>query len=66
MTVVLQQKDNALWLPPDALRTFQGKDFVLIQDGEAQRRIPVKVGIKTPDRVEILEGLTSGQIAVGQ
>jgi multidrug efflux pump subunit AcrA (membrane-fusion protein) len=66
VTVVLQQRDNALWVPPDALRTYQGKDYVLIQDGDAQRRVPVKVGIKTSDRIEIVEGLTAGQIAVGQ
>jgi len=66
VSVILQQKDNVLWVPPDAVRTFQGKDFVLVQDGETQRRVPVKVGIKTEDRVEIESGLSLGQIVIGQ
>jgi RND family efflux transporter MFP subunit len=66
VTCTVQSKDNVLWVPPDAVRTYQGKDFVLIQDGDVERRIPVKVGIRTEDRVEIVSGLTEGQIAIGQ
>lgn len=65
VSVVLQKKDNVLWLPPAAIRTFQGKDFVLVLDGEGQRRMPVKVGIKAEDRVEILSGVDEGQVVVG-
>ncbi|MDI7274454.1 MAG: efflux RND transporter periplasmic adaptor subunit [Anaerolineae bacterium] len=65
VTVVLQQKDDVLWLPPAAVRTFQGKDFVLVLDGEGQRRVPVKLGIKAEDRVEILSGVEEGQVVVG-
>ena len=54
-----------LWIPLAALRSFQGKDFVIVAEGETQRRVSVTVGIKTEDRVEILSGLTAGQIVVG-
>jgi multidrug efflux pump subunit AcrA (membrane-fusion protein) len=64
--ITLEQKDNALWLPPAAIRTFQGRDFVVIQDGASQRRVDVKLGIKGEDRVEVLEGVQEGQIVVGQ
>lgn len=64
-SVTLQKKDDVLWLPPEAIRTFQGKDFVLVQDGEVQRRVPVKLGIKAEDKVEILDGATEGQVVVG-
>ena len=64
--ITLEQKDNALWLPPAAIRTFQGRDFVVIQEGEAQRRVDVKLGIKGEDRVEVLEGVQEGQVVVGQ
>ncbi|MBN1994860.1 MAG: efflux RND transporter periplasmic adaptor subunit [Anaerolineae bacterium] len=63
--VILEQKDNVLWLPPQAVRKFEGRDFVVVQDGELQRRVDVKVGIESEDRVEIEEGLTEGQIVVG-
>ena len=64
--ITLEQKDDALWLPPAAIRTFQGRDFVVIQDGATQRRVDVKLGIKGKDRVEVLEGVQAGQVVVGQ
>jgi multidrug efflux pump subunit AcrA (membrane-fusion protein) len=64
--ITLEQKDAALWLPPAAIRTFQGRDVVVIQDGSAQRRVDVKLGIKGEDRVEVLEGVQEGQVVVGQ
>lgn len=65
ITVILEQKENVLWLPPQAIRTFEGREFVVVQDGEYQARIDVKIGIEGEDRVEILEGLEEGQIVIG-
>jgi multidrug efflux pump subunit AcrA (membrane-fusion protein) len=63
--VILKKKDNVLWLPPQAVRLFEGRQFVVVQDGELQRRVDVKVGIEGEERVEIEDGLTAGQIVVG-
>jgi HlyD family secretion protein len=64
ITIVLEHKNNVLWLPPQAIRNFEGRTFVIVQDGEGQRRVDVKVGIEAEDRVEILDGLTEGQTVV--
>ncbi len=64
--VQLEHKDAVLWLPPQAIRVFDGRRFVVVQDGDIQRRVDVKVGIQTPDRIEIEEGLDEGQVVVGQ
>jgi multidrug efflux pump subunit AcrA (membrane-fusion protein) len=64
--ITLEQKNDALWLPLAAIRTFQGRDFVVIQDGSSQRRVDVKLGIKGEDRVEVLDGVQEGQVVVGQ
>jgi len=64
VTVVLQRKEETLWVPPQAIRTFEGRQFVVLQDGSAQRRVDVKLGILGEDRVEILAGLTEGQVVV--
>lgn len=64
--VELERKDAALWLPTQAIRIFDGRRFVVVQDGEVQRRVDVKVGIQTNERVEIEEGLEEGQVVVGQ
>lgn len=63
--VVLEEKPDVLWLPPQAIRTFDGRRFVVVQDGEAQRRVDVKIGIEGEDRVEIEDGLTLGQVVIG-
>ncbi len=65
ITVELEKKEDALWLPPQAIRTFEGRTFVLIQEGDVQRRVDVSLGIRGDDRVEILEGLTEGQVVIG-
>jgi HlyD family secretion protein len=65
VTVELAQRENVLWIPPAGLRTFQGLDFAIIQDGELQRRVDVRLGLRSPDRVEILDGLGEGQVVIG-
>ena len=64
VVVVLEVKDNVLWLPPQAIRNFEGRKFVVVKHGEGQRRADVKVGIIGDDRIEILEGLSEGQVVV--
>jgi membrane fusion protein, macrolide-specific efflux system len=64
--VELDRKEDVLWLPPQAIRTFDGRRFVVIQDSDVQRRVDVRVGIQTPDRVEIVEGLEVNQVVIGQ
>jgi len=66
VTIVLEEKDDVLWLPPAAIRIFQGREFVIVQDADRQRRADVTIGIESDERVEILEGLEEGQIVVGQ
>jgi RND family efflux transporter MFP subunit len=65
-TVELERKPDVLWVPPQALRVFDGRYFAVLQDGDAQRRVDVKVGIQAEDRVEVEEGLEEGQVVVGQ
>jgi macrolide-specific efflux system membrane fusion protein len=64
VTITLEQKQDVIWLPIQAVRTFEGRRFVVVQDGSIQRRVDVKVGITGEDRIEIIEGLTEGQIVV--
>jgi membrane fusion protein, macrolide-specific efflux system len=63
-TVILERKENVLWLPPQAIRTFEGRRFVVVQEGAAQQRVDVRLGIEGEGRLEIVEGLSEGQIVV--
>lgn len=64
--VELERKDDVLWLPPQAIRLFEGRRFVVLMEDEIQRRVDVKAGIETQERVEIEEGLEEGQVVIGQ
>jgi multidrug efflux pump subunit AcrA (membrane-fusion protein) len=65
VTVILEQKDDVLWLPPAAIRTFEGRKFVVVQEGVGQRRADLTLGIESEDRVEIVDGLEEGQVVIG-
>ena len=64
VTVVLAQRFNVLWLPPQVIRTFEGRKFVVVQEEGFQQRVDITVGIEGDDRIEIEEGLEEGQIVV--
>lgn len=66
INVILEEKTDVLWLPPAAIRTFQGRTFVVVQEETGQRRVDVLLGIQTPSQVEILEGVTAGQLILGE
>lgn len=64
-TVILESKQNVLWLPPQAIRTFESRNFVVARDENGiPSRVDVRLGIKNDEKVEILEGLQEGQIVV--
>ncbi len=64
ITVELERSVNTLWLPPQAVRTFEGRNFVVIQEDGGQRRLDVTIGIRSTERIEILDGLSEGQIVI--
>ncbi|NWG18807.1 MAG: HlyD family efflux transporter periplasmic adaptor subunit [Chloroflexi bacterium] len=66
VVITLKRVEDALWLPPQAVRAFEGRRFVVVKDGDRQRRQDVRVGIVSLERVEILEGLNEGDVVVGQ
>lgn len=63
--MLLAQNDDVLWLPPNAIRDFKGRHFVVIQDADVQRRVDVELGLESDDRVEIVEGVAEGDKIVG-
>jgi RND family efflux transporter MFP subunit len=67
VTVALQlaSKEGALWLPPDAIRSAGGRTFVIINSESGPKRVDVEIGLQTRDMVELVSGLTEGQVVVG-
>jgi multidrug efflux pump subunit AcrA (membrane-fusion protein) len=65
VTAIIERKDGVVWVPPQAIRNFNGRRFAVVQDGDVQRRVDVEIGIQAEDRVEIETGLEVGQTVVG-
>ena len=64
VTVVQEKKVDALWIPPEAVRTYEGRNFVVVRTENLPRRQDIKIGIRNEEQVEILEGLEEGQVVV--
>jgi RND family efflux transporter MFP subunit len=64
VTIVIDRHENTLWLPPEAINDIGGRIFVFVQEGETTRRVDIKLGLITNNRIEILEGLSEGQTVV--
>lgn len=63
---VLGETANVLWLPPQAVRTFQGRRFVVLQgENGARQRMDVEIGLESDERVEIKRGVKQGDVVVG-
>lgn len=63
--ILLAVHEETLVLPDVAVRRFAGRTFVIMQDGEREKRIDIKTGLETNGQVEILEGLQAGDVVIG-
>lgn len=62
---VTEKREAVLWLPPEAIHSAVGRNFVVIKEGGITRRVDVKLGIMGTDRIEILQGVEEGQVVLG-
>jgi hypothetical protein len=62
--LVLNRKTDSLIIPRGALRSYQGRQYVQIVNGETPREVDVQVGLVNQTEVEIVSGLTEGQQVV--
>jgi membrane fusion protein (multidrug efflux system) len=70
VTTVFGVREQARVIPEEAIVPLGGRQFVIKlvpgpdQDGLVSQRVPVKVGVRRPGQVEILEGLQPGDTVV--
>ncbi len=60
----LQVAENVLWLPPSVIRTFQNRTFVVLQTPDGERAVDVQLGLQTDERVEIVSGVSEGDVVI--
>jgi multidrug efflux pump subunit AcrA (membrane-fusion protein) len=65
--IITQQRDDVVKIPRSGLRSYLGRNFVrVLEDGKRLREIDVEPGLAGSTEVEIVKGLTEGQIIVMQ
>jgi RND family efflux transporter MFP subunit len=58
--IPLQRRENVIVIPRAGLRTYLGREYVQIADGERRKEVDVEVGLMTSTEVEIVRGLEEG------
>ncbi len=66
LAIILGKKDNALLLPPAAIRQYKGLYYVIVMNGDQRQRVEInKIGLKSPDKWEIQADLQVGEKVLG-
>lgn len=64
-TIVIDEKEDVLLVPVDAVQTVDGQRCVTVLRGEEQENVPVTLGLVNNTQAEVTEGLSEGdQVAV--
>lgn len=64
--VVLQVRQDVLVLPNAAIRSFSGRTYVLVLEGNSRREVDVALGVVGETESEIVKGLREGQQVIGK
>ncbi len=49
-------------VPEEAIQSVEGRDVVFVRTGQGFRAVPVTLGRRSAGRVEVLTGLSGGQM----
>ncbi len=58
------ERRDALWLPSQAVRSFDDQFFVVVREGDQERRVDIEVGMTHEGQIEIVSGLAAGVTVV--
>lgn len=61
LNIELQKRENVIVLPRSAIRSYMGRSYVQVAEGDRRKEVDVEVGLTTPTEVEIVRGLEEGQ-----
>lgn len=62
--VVLEERENIIVIPRNLVRNYLGRKYVLVLVNDIQTERDVLVGIETTTSVEIIEGLSVGELLI--
>jgi hypothetical protein len=59
------RRDDALILSKAAIREFGGLQFIIVREGEKQRRIEIQTGLESTAGIEVIGDIKEGDLVVG-
>jgi len=66
--IVFTRRENAMVVPEEALVPMGGKQYLYkvvdTPEGKVSKRIEARIGLRLPGKVEVLEGLSAGDLVV--
>lgn len=62
LSFVAESKENVLYLPVSFISQEDGKSFVKVKKDEKQEKVYIETGMETEDEVEIIAGVSEGEI----
>ncbi len=66
ISILLNRRTNALYLPPEAIRISRNRSSVIIEQDGSDKTIEIETGLVTAEKVEILRGLSEGDVVFGE
>lgn len=60
LSIRLQSRENVIVLPKSAIRSYMGRSYVQVAEGERRKEVDVELGLTTPTQVEVVKGLEEG------
>ncbi|HAC63067.1 MAG TPA: efflux RND transporter periplasmic adaptor subunit [Cyanothece sp. UBA12306] len=64
MKIITQRQPNAVTVPQSAIVTFENNPTVWVVNGDTATRKPVQLGIISGDRIQIIQGLKTGDAVI--
>jgi len=64
--IVAARRDNVVVVPKGAVRTYFGRTFVMVLDGESRKEVDVETGLENPTEYEIVSGVEPGMLLILQ
>lgn len=59
--IIVAEYDNEVMIPEEAVVSVEGKTFVYVVSGDVAQRQAVRLGIRRPGKVQVVEGLHGGE-----
>jgi len=63
-TILMEEKEDALLIPVDAIETIDGEKYVQVADGAETQQHRVTLGLVNEEYAEVTEGLSEGEQVV--